>query len=373
MKISKDHMSLTEDYFIDITRDAINISLNSHNFGLLPPYKGETDSSIFELMERTTGHIEIELRKCNAITAGGCRININPVDHTGYLKLDYVFESKDDVNATDEKNTLWDVILIVHPFERIPSGVPDPYEIPLRPPFADKEYILSVTPAGQINTGELGMHNLIIGRIVKNSNRYEVDKTYIPPCTSMSSHPDLKTFYENFGKFLNDIEVSSHKIIQKILERENSISIAQNTQLLCEHVLNYVVTIYFKYKNMGRYFSPVEIADIFASFAHICFVALNFIPKKKREEMLQYFYEWSDVTPGNFVDMLTGMIESTYDHNDIRATMVRINTFLSMFSSLWLKLSSLEYIGQHRENVVVAVHNQKTEAVTRKSGWTILD
>ncbi|MDR0714669.1 MAG: type VI secretion system baseplate subunit TssK [Bacteroidales bacterium] len=370
MKISKKHLSQTEDYFMDIVRDAVNIRLNSYNYGLLPPYRGDKISSNFEIMERTTNHVEIELRRCNAITAGGCRIDINPRDYTGYMKLDHVFANREK----NGKENLWDVILIVHPFGRVPVGVPDPDETPPRHPYADKTYSLSITPSGQINAEELGMHNLIIGRIIQTpGNRFEVDHRYIPPCMSMMSHPDLKEYYEVFGKYLNDIEVSSHKIIQKILERDKPMNIAVNTQFMCEHILNYVVSIYFKYKNMGRNFSPVEITDIFASFAHICFITLNFIPKKKREEMLQYFYEWSDVTPGNFVDLLTNVLESVYDHHNIRAGMERIDTLLSMLSSLLLKLSSLEYIGQHRENVVVAVQNPKEEKVVSRSSWTILD
>ena len=367
MKISKEHLSNTEDYFIDTVRDSVNIRLNSYNYGILPPYKGETGSSDFEIMERMTDHVEIELRRCNAITAGGCRIDINPSDSSGYLKLDHVFEESDN-----PQENVWDVILIVHPFGRVPVGVPDQDETPPRHPYANRKYILSVTSKGQINAEELGMHNLIIGRIIKSGNRYEVDRSYIPPCTSMLSHPDLKEYYERFGKYLNNIEVSSHKIIQKILERDKSLSVAVNTQFLCEHILDYVVTVFFKYKNMGRNFTPIETAELFAAFAHRCFVALNFIPKTKRDEMLQYYYEWSDVTPGNFVDLLTNMLESTYDHNNIRAIMEQMDKFLDVFSTLWVKLSSLEYIGFRRDNVVVAIQ-EKSEIPMRKSGWTILD
>jgi hypothetical protein len=371
MKITKEHLSGTEDYFIDLVRDAVNLRLTGYSFGLLPPYRDEKISNDFEIMERTTDRIEIELRKCNAITAGGCRIDINPKDHTGYLKLDYTFGTETERDGGGEN--LWDVILIVYPFGRVPVGVPDPDENPPRHPYADRAYRLSVVPHGQINAEELGMHNLIIGRIAKNGNRYEVDKTYIPPCMSMMSHPDLKKYCERFGKYLNDIEVSSHKIIQKILDRDNSISIAQNTQLLCEHVLTYVVSIYFRYKHTGRNCSPLEITDMVASFAHVCYVALHFIPSKKRAEMLQYFYEWSDVSPGNFTELLTDMLESTYDHNNIRVIMERMGNFLSVFSGLWLKLSSLEYIGQHKENVVVAVQNRKQETTSTGTSWTIVD
>jgi hypothetical protein len=214
----------------------------------------------------------------------------------------------------------------------------------------------------------------VIGRITKTGERYEVDKTYIPPCTTMLSHPDLKKYYESFGKYLNDIEVASKLIIEKILKKENTISIAQNTQLLCEYILNYIASIFFRYRNMGRNYSPIEIIDIFASFAHTCHVSLNFIPQDKQEEMLQYFHAWnSETPPGEFREMLMNMLESTYDHNNIRYIMEKTESFLSRFSSLWRTLSSLDYVGQQKENIVVAEKTQKIDSGPRKTGWTIID
>ena len=374
MKISKNHLSQTEDYFIDVVRDATNMRLNDYNFGILPPYKSNELSSDFEITEKISNYIEIELRKCNAITAGGCRININPLDQTEYLRLDYPFES--DLASIENKKDdqlFWDVILVVRPFDRKPIGTPDPDETPPRHPDSEKDYALFIKPAGQMKVDSFGMHHLIIGRVAKTGDRYEVDRNYIPPCTSMSSHPDLKKYYEKFGKYLNDIEVSSHKIIQKIHERENISDIAKNINLVCEHLLISISSIYFNYKNKGRHYTPIETLDVFSTLAHTTFVSINFIHKKKREEMLQYFYEWSDVTPGNFTEMLTNMLELVYDHHNIRSMMSYTEDFLSMFSSLWIKLSTLEYIGQHKENIVVAEKTQKIDLGPRKSEWTILD
>ena len=372
MKITQKHLVQMEDYVTDIFRDAISMQLTDNRFGLLPPYKGEQLSTDFEITNRISNNVEIKLRRCNALTAGGCRININPTEYSEYMHLEYSFDSDLDYKKEDAENPLWDVILVIKPFDRSPAGIPDPEETPPRHPDTINDYSLFIKPAGQINSKEFGMHYLIIGRVVKNGDRYEVDTRYIPPCTSMCSHPDLKKYYETFGQYLNDIETSSHKIIQKINDRDNNSSIAKNVNGVCETLLNYISTIYFNYKNNGRFYAPDETINVFSSLAHVCFSGIQYMSKKDKEEMLKYFYEWSDVTPGNFTELLTNTLEIVYDHHDIRSMMEQVNSFLSVFTALWIKLSTLEYIGQHKENIVVAEKKQK-EVVVSKSGWTILD
>lgn len=372
MKTGKEHLEQMENYFIDSIRDTTNIQLTGYNFGMLPAASGEKTSSDFEILERITNHIEIELRQCNAITIGGCRININPLNHAGYLKLDYPFEIDTD-RKQDTEYLFWDVILAIRPFERAPVGIPDPDETPLRHPDANMAYSLIIKPIGQISAEKLGMNHLVIGRITRIGDRFEVDKSYIPPCTSMSSHPDLTAYYERFGKYLNDIETSSHKMLLKINERENNSTIALDIKSVCEDILRFISIAYFEFRNKGRFYAPIDTLNTFSSLAHTCFVSINFTPKKRREEMLQYFYEWSDVTPGNFIDLLSEVLEITYDHHNIRKMMESADQFLSVFSFLWIKLCSLEYIGQHKENIVVAEKIQKVESAGRKSEWTILD
>ena len=373
MKISKTHLQQTEDYYADTIRDAISMRLTNCNYGLLPPYKGEKSSCDLEMTEKITNNIEIELRLCNAITPGGCRIDINPIDHSDYLRIDHHFDQAlEEEEQNKKEDQSWDVILVVQPFERKPEGVPNPEETPPRNPDAGKTYDLFIKPTGQIAADELGMNHLIVGRFVKQGPHYSVDSNYIPPCVTMSSHPDLKKYYELFGKYLNEIEVSSQRIIQKIQDKNNQSDIAYSIKLLCEKILIYIAEIHFNYKNRGRFYQPIEIVNTFSSFAHVCYVSIDFIARAKKEELLKYFYEWADIKPGAFLELLSDLLECKYNHQDIRSVMVQIESSLALFSLLWSKLSGLEYIGQHKENIVVAEKVQKTET-DKRSEWTILD
>jgi hypothetical protein len=88
--------------------------------------------------------------------------------------------------------------------------------------------------------------------------------------------------------------------------------------------------------------------------------------------LLNYFHEWRDVTPGNFEELLAGTIELIYDHKDIYAGITTVETFMNVLVALWNKLSSLEFIGQHKENIVVA-EQQLVQQVQAKRSWTLLD
>jgi hypothetical protein len=88
--------------------------------------------------------------------------------------------------------------------------------------------------------------------------------------------------------------------------------------------------------------------------------------------MLKYFYEWKDVTPGNFEDLLMRTIDVVYDHYNIRASLEQVDGCMQVLAALWNKLAGLEFIGQRRENIVVA--EQKLVEQTRvRSSWSLLD
>jgi hypothetical protein len=364
------HLQQMENYFIERLADNQASRLNRNNYGLLPSPGGQGDSSAFDISEQVTGKVEIKLRRCNALTAGGYRISYNPGED-GSLLYTHSFGTEKET-ATSEMQ-YWDVILTINPFRRIPSGIPDAETLPPHHPDAVEYYGLSIALQGKSTQEQLGAYHLVIGRIRRNGGRYEVDTNYIPPSTSMRSHPDLLKYGENFGKYLNGIEKASGDIIAKIRNRSQNSPLAYHLAVLCEEISRYIASIYFIYRNEGRDLPPIRIVNFIASLAHACHIGLNFIGKTEKEELLKYFYEWSDVTPGSFEDLLSNTLSLIYEHNAIRTVMLQIESFLHVFSELWIKLSQLEYIGQHKENIVVSERVYQEEAAKSRGGWTILD
>jgi hypothetical protein len=370
MDVRFNHFYQTEDHFTNAICDSSAIRLNKHNFGLLPSADRKSNSSEFDISERVTGTVEIKLRSCNAITLGGCRIAYNPPFGQA-MAYSHVFDQKKLPDAS--QTAYWDVVVVADPFRRIPSGKPDVEETPPRHPDVDTFYNLSIVSKGELNAELLGMHHLVIGRIRYFGERFAVDTNFIPACVSMASHPDLIRYYELFASLMNDIENASKNIIAKIRNRNQSSNIANHIGAICEDMMRYIASIYFNYRNIGLDMPPVGIVNYFSSLAHICYVGITFINTIEKEELLRYFYEWSDVKPGAFEEMLSSSLALIYDHNNIRSAMIQVESFLRTISELWIKLSTLEYIGQHKENIVIGEKSNYTHETARKTSWTILD
>lgn len=373
MEIGLSHFRQTEDFFINRIRDTRALRLKSYNYGILPSLDGKGSSSVFDINEQVTGKVEIRLMSCNAITAGGCRINFNP-SPLEYLTLTHSFGEGAKIGQTGSSAVQqWDVILSVDPYRRVPTGEPSLEESQARHPDAGEFYGLSITPQGKMNHDQLGMHHLVIGRVRLRGGRYEVDTDYIPPATSMSSHPDLINYYQRFGSRLSEIEKASKAIIAKINNRPTKSPVGEHLEKICEEIMRYIAGIFFLYRNTGREATPVEIVNYFSTLAHVCYVSLHFLENSEKEQLLNYFYEWSDVTPGTFEELLAGTLGILYDHNNIRTAMMEVDTFLYHIAELWTRLSALEFIGQRKGNVVVSERTHHQETPKQSTAWTVFD
>eukprot|EP01133_Synstelium_polycarpum_P004735 gene4735-5522_t len=370
MKLSSNHFIATDQFNQDFVRDASSIQLNNFNYGLLPPFAGQAVSHDIEIIERATNHIEIRVKHCNAITAEGCRIDIqNNPNYEKQLSHIHHFNAE---NSDYSKTTTYNVLLLVNPFERVPEGLPDPEDTPPRYPDISKSYDITILPASQMPPKAADSYHLTIGQLVLENGRVSINTNYIPPSSTVISHPGLIRYYELFSSLLNELQLSAFKIVDKTSAKEGVTPLGKNIRLLSVKLLDYIAQVFFSYRNLGYQQSPVYIAGYCSNLAHVFFTGIKLIEPKEREEMLKYFYEWRDVTPGNFEELLAKNIELVYDHQNIYGSMSMIEEFLKVMVALWNKLSMLEYIGQRKENIVVA-EQQVVQQVQAKRTWTLLD
>lgn len=356
-----------DNYFIDSIRDSIEVRTNHFNYGLLPVRQSRNVDNGIRISQHVTGHIEVRLQFCNAITSSGIRIDYDTEETGEELVKNYSVESDAQKNVRQ-----WDIILAVDPFKRAACGELNPDETPPRHPNSQPAYSLYVMPKGEVNTKELGAHYITIGRIRKDAERFMVDADFIPPCTTMNSHSELLNYYTNFGNMFRLLENYNKLIIAKVHNRENRSELAANISLVCREMLRYIASFQYDYVNKGAYYAPIDMLGHISSLAHILYVGFSFLSGPQKEEVLKYFYEWSDVTPGSFEELLSNTLEMLYDHTDIRASMIQANSFMFTIGELWQRLSTLEYIGQHKENIVVSERAAGNMTGQNKT-WSIMD
>lgn len=364
MKLSSNHFTANDLYLQDFVRDAISLNIHNANYGFLPPLAGYSNSHDIEIVEKATNHIEIRVKHCNALTPEGCHIDILQNDSMDNLMHSHYFGQSEPRN--------YHILLVVNPFNRVPAGTPDPEESPLRYPELAKAYSIVVLPENEIASQLPDNYFLTIAQVYHENGRIAINKNYIPPSSTITSHPALIRYYETFNSLLNDLQLASFKIIDKTGGRDNITPLGKNIRLISEKIVDFIAGIFYEYRNVAYRESPTVLVGYFSSLAHIFFTAIKLIDSKEREELLKYFYEWKDVTPGNFEELLAKTIEIVYDHKQINQSMVTINDFLSVLVALWNKLSGLEYIGQRKENIVVA-EQQVVQQVQARKTWTLLD
>ncbi|RPE05760.1 hypothetical protein EGT74_25695 [Chitinophaga lutea] len=368
MKISRRQFIDTDNHFTDSLRDTASLFLRNYDFGLLPPFRGQRLSCDFEISERI-GQVEVRLRQCSAITAGGVRIHFVPDGYDDQLVKQFAFTGEEE---KDNQAQHYSIVLGANPYERVPAGTPDAGETPPRHPYAGVQYDLSILPASQVEAGEMGLNHLVIGQITRENGRVSVNGQYIPPSAAIVSHPGLIRYYERFSALLNEIQISSLRIIEKVAARDNKLTLALNIKMLCERLLDYIAQIFFSYRNMMHQQPPVMLVSCFSNMAHLFYSTLHYSGAKEKEEMLKYFYEWKDVTPGNFEDLLLRTIDVVYDHYNIHRSMEQVSECMQVLAALLNKLSSLEFIGQPKGNIVVA-EEKMVEQIKVRNSWSILD
>jgi len=372
MKISKDHFIDSNNHIIDLIRDGQSTYLNSYNYGITTPDFNSASSFELSVDDTSENVFSIKLNKCKAITSGGFKINIDQNKHPEESLSKQIQKTSKSISSNEE-TSLYEIILIANPYKRKPIGNPSIEESPPRHPYTEVKFDLQIIPKDEINILHLGPYFFLLGRIKNSGGHISMNKEYIPACISIKSHKDLIVFHEQCVKYIHNIQEISYKIIQKIHSKNKPSNLAKNFMLLCENTLTYISSIHFTLINELPEAAPIKLINCISTLANNHHRTYQILPNEEREELLKYFFEWTEFTPQKFELLLTSSCTIKYDHTNIHPSISKIIDYLEITEVVWNKMNSLDFIGQRKENIVVTKQTIQPKEDIAKKRWSILD
>ncbi|MCY1660161.1 hypothetical protein [Chryseobacterium sp. SL1] len=357
MKINKNHFLEVQNFVSDSVRDSVGIHTSMINYGLLPVAEPIKMNLIIDNHKL----LRIKVEECHAITPNGSRIDIGTSESLS-LSIPYpetVRELKENESAV-----LLACISVNH-FKRTPYGEPDPEENPPRYPYTHPEYSLNLIPEDELkSTIGFGANYLTIGKILVNAGESKIDDHYIPPSTSVSSHQKLQELYTEIDRFYGQIELYSVQIAQKIHSKKQSTDLALMMEKMSDKTLNYLGAEINRLRWMSPHTPP---ANMLLSVVALARVLKNFIDARSgagKEELLNYFAEWCNVSQGDFEVIFSETINTDYNHNQMDIVIAKITRFMKTLEDLFSILSRLDYIGKKRDgSIFVSENTDDKEAV----------
>lgn len=372
MKINRQHFIDSENALLDQVRDSHAVALNAFTYGLLQPIAGEKSALDCNAAANQTRQFKVTVSYCRAITAGGCRIEIIPGIHPE-LVSDNTAQSSEEFNAAKSGATGFYAVISVNPFIREPFGAAAAEEYPPRNEHSISSYRLSLVSEEDINTGSLGANNLPVAKFVLKNGELVRDNNYIPPCAVVGAHPGTKQIFNAIAERLNQIQEYSSEIVRKVVEGGQNAALAQNLRQVCEHTVRHIASEFFMFRMMYRQQSPVYMANTVVQLASHLNVNIALLSIKDKEELLQYFSYWNEVSPGKFEEMLGLVINADYNHEDIFGFYQPLLHFLKVWCDLLEKLKDLKLIGQKNEKFDFGGRTMETPKEKGKGKFSIFD
>jgi hypothetical protein len=357
MKIRKDHFIQQENAFEDRMKDVAACFLNGFNYGLLPTWGSKDTSSKVIMKISNQKFLNISISQFRALTQGGARIEILEDSHPVEFSVDLTGEIE---ASKKEENRIFFIMLTVDQFSKEPFGELEAHEDPPRFPFTRSGLKVNLIPEKQVSREGIIPYSVFIGKILIGPDRVELFDEYLPACMTLKSHSRLIIFHSTVEKFYNQMELNILSIISKIKEKGQDSTLAQSVLNLAQNLLSFLSNNNLKLRWQLIDQPPLYLFENIASFARIVRNTIDSNTAAHKEELLNYFTNWSELKQGDFEKLLVYCINFEYNHNEISVNIDQFSEFVQIMTSLFTKLESLAYIGKKKEtNIFVKEQTAK--------------
>lgn len=368
VKLTKDHFFGNYYNMIESLYGSIENQLTNYNYGLGKALDDSNDNVEFDISGESLDTLCVRLKKCNGLTRGGLPI----IFHEG-LYGDYVpTATLPDSNSLSIENNEFLILVSINPYEMIPIGEPDPEVIPLHHPHVLPSIKLHIMPKSQTNKAFYSKNFLIIGEIKSHGNAFAVNRQYIPPLQKSAYHDGLKSFINQLTHILHNIREDIRTIYSRNLSDKRRDALANNTFVLCNAFNSFYNSRIFFIEQTAQEQPPIFLIQAVNELANGFVSALQTLSETMREELLQYYYEWTNITPSDFMHSIENVTGITYEHTDISSSLHTLGAFLSPLERMFHKMGELEYIGLVRENIVVGEESPVSVQEEKKKKWSFM-
>jgi hypothetical protein len=370
MKISRQHFEETQNHLEESIQDGNALQLTDYQFGILPTANSLEYKAFFDTQQK---QVKIDLHACNAITPNGTRVQVVPEDG-----LQAELDLGEMLSPPGETQQLF-IFVNIDPFKRIAIGEPKTNENPPRSPFTKPDIQISVVPSTQIQTNSLSSQ-IIIGAIDYANGKLARRQQFLPPCTSVSSLPDMLEWYHKFQGYLNALEQNCYKIIQKVnakAKQQNALGL--NVQKLSERLLAQLVGQKTHFRWVSIKSAPIFLGELLLRNIELIYATLQCYTEKDKEELLNYFGEWTNLPAGALEQQTIQVQQINYDHYDVEGIFSSIDQIYTAYGQVFEKLAQLDFIGKRKGQGVFVMEekvkeNKPSPSPNKKAArWSPLD
>lgn len=355
MNISKEHFIQMENAFTDEIADARGVLLNNINYGLFPVGIGSQGSVKTVIKIDNQKFLRVRIFSCQAVTRSGARIDILEEHQLPELESDISML----LDQAGSEGEYFYILLSVNAFNRQPFGELNTFEEPPRHPYTIPGYGISLVSEKDLLAQSVQPDSLIIGKLKIEQGVPEIADDYLPSCMTVKSHMRLMEFCEMTEKIFSQLELNLLSIIRKINEKNQDTSLAKSVGTLSENLLNYISENHLRLRFEIPNQPPVFLFMYIANAARVIRNTIDSDASANKEELLNYFTNWSELKQGDFEKLLVYCINFEYRHFDTLLSVEQFGEFLQIIARLFEKLEALTYIGKKKETSIF-VKEQKT-------------
>ncbi|QCW99886.1 type VI secretion system baseplate subunit TssK [Aggregatimonas sangjinii] len=363
MKISKEHFQNLQNFAENSIKDAYVVRKGRYGHGFLASYlDGNNDYAINLDIHKS---LKVTIKKLRAITPNGNRIEIT--ENTPAVKEEIVVDE-----LADKKLEEGFLLINLDTENTIPFGEQDPKEIPPRHPFLTNNQFFIFITSGELEKSGLSGNQLPIAKIEKDGKSLATATDYIPPCLTLAAHESLVDFYNESENFLKMTERNAIMIVQKIISKQSDNPIADAMHLVVDKAYVYLAQQITKVKWEEYDMHPKELLEIIVSFARVFKGSVDVSSPQNKEELFNYFGEWTDLKGGDYEKMFTDVINMQYNHNDVNQNIKLASGFMNVIDRLLTVLTQIDYIGKRRDMGIFVNENIVKDKPGKSGGTSFL-